>query len=117
VVNAVALSSAAFSGARIVGPAAAGLVIGIFGVAPAFAIGGPAYLLGLAMLATIRVEGRPRRERPTAIRQDIAEGLAYALRTPDIRAVLGVLFVVSFCVFNFSMWVPLRPCFCSDTPG
>src|SRR3989475_5075603 len=36
VVNAVALSSAAFNGARIVGPAAAGLVIASVGVAPAF---------------------------------------------------------------------------------
>src|SRR5207247_907071 len=36
VVNAVALSAAAFNGARIVGPAAAGLVIASVGVAPAF---------------------------------------------------------------------------------
>ena len=35
------------------------------------------------------------------------EGVAYALRTPEIRAVLAVLFVISFCTFNFSMWVPL----------
>jgi predicted MFS family arabinose efflux permease len=107
VVNAVALSSAAFNGARIVGPAAAGLVIASVGVAPAFVLGGAGYLLVLATLATVGVEGRPRRERPTTIRQDIAEGLAYALRTPEIRAVLGVLFVISFCTFNFSMWVPL----------
>src|SRR5438093_10524545 len=104
----VALSSAAFNGARIVGPAAAGLVIASVGVAPAFAVSGAGYLLGLVMLATLRAEGRPpRRARATTIRQDIAEGLAYALDTPGIRAVLGVLFVVSFCVFNFSMWVPL----------
>ena len=41
-VNAVALSSAAFNGARIVGPAAAGLVIAGVGVAPAFAVSGAA---------------------------------------------------------------------------
>src|SRR2546427_204197 len=58
-------------------------------------------------VATVGVEGRPRRARPTTIRQDIAEGVAYALHTPEIRAVLGVLFVISFCVFNFSIWVPL----------
>ena len=107
VVNAVALSSAAFNGARIVGPAAAGLVIASVGVAPAFVFSGAGYLLVLATLATVGVEGRPRRERPTTIRQDIAEGLAYALRTPAIREVLGVLFVISFTTFNFSMWVPL----------
>jgi predicted MFS family arabinose efflux permease len=107
VVNAVALSSAAFNGARIVGPAAAGLVIASVGVAPAFVLSGAGYLLVLATLATVGVEGRPRRQRRTTIRQDISEGVAYALHTPEIRAVLGVLFVISFCVFNFSIWVPL----------
>jgi len=107
VVNAVALSSAAFHGARIVGPAAGGLVIASVGVAPAFAVSGACHLLVIATLATLGVEGRSRRQRPTTIRQDIAEGLAYALRTPEIRALLGVLFVISFCAFNFTMWVPL----------
>ena len=105
--NAVALSSAAFNGARIVGPAAAGLVIAGVGVAPAFAVSGAGHLLVLATLAAIGAEGRPRRQRTTTIGQDIVEGVAYALRTPEIRAVLAVLFVISFCTFNFSMWVPL----------
>jgi len=107
VVNAVALSSAAFNGARIVGPASAGVVIAGLGVAPAFAFSGAGHLLVLATLAAVGAEGRPRRARPTTLRQDIAEGVAYALRTPEIRAVLGVLFVISFCAFNFSIWVPL----------
>src|SRR5437667_303024 len=91
VVNAVALLSAAFHGARIVGPAAGGLVIASVGMAPAFAVSGAGHLLVIATLATLGVEGRPRRQRPTTIRQDIAEGLAYALHTPEIRAMLGVL--------------------------
>jgi hypothetical protein len=61
----------------------------------------------LGLPRTVGAEGRPRRARPTTIRQDIADGVTYALRTPEIRAVLGVLFVISFCVFNFSIWVPL----------
>ena len=36
--NAVALNSAMFNGARVIGPAVAGLTIGAFGVAAAFAI-------------------------------------------------------------------------------
>ena len=105
--SAVALSSAAFHGARIVGPAAGGLLIASYSVAPAFAVSGAGHLLVVATLATLSVEGRPRRQRSMTIRQDIAEGLAYALRTPEIREVLGLLFVISFTTFNFSMWVPL----------
>jgi predicted MFS family arabinose efflux permease len=83
------------------------VVIAGLGVAPAFAFSGAGHLLVLATLAAVGAEGRPRRARPTTLRQDIAEGVAYALRTPEIRAVLGVLFVISFCAFNFSIWVPL----------
>ena len=76
-------------------------------MAPAFVVSGAGYLLVLTTLATVGVKGRPRRECPTTIRQDITEGVAYALHMPEILAVLGVLFVISFCVFNFSIWVPL----------
>jgi len=41
------------------------------------------------------------------LRQDIVEGVAYALGAREVRAVLAVLFVISFCTFNFSLWVPL----------
>src|SRR5207244_13611797 len=64
VVNAVALSSAAFNGARIVGPAAAGLVIASVGVVPAVVFSGAGYLLVLATLAIVGVEGPRPRRRP-----------------------------------------------------
>ena len=39
--------------------------------------------------------------------QEIAEGIGYAMRTPVIRLVLGLLFCVSITVFNFTVYVPL----------
>jgi predicted MFS family arabinose efflux permease len=41
------------------------------------------------------------------MRQEILEGLRYALRAPEIRLILAVLLVVSLSVFNFSIYVPL----------
>jgi predicted MFS family arabinose efflux permease len=38
---------------------------------------------------------------------DILTGLRYAVRTPEIRLMLGLLFLVSICVFNFTVYVPL----------
>ncbi|MGH7325499.1 MAG: MFS transporter [Candidatus Rokuibacteriota bacterium] len=107
VVNAVALNSAAFNSARIVGPAAAGLLIGRWGVVPTFFINGVSFLVVLGALATVRVEGRSRAGTRRSMAEEIREGLDYALRTPRIRQVLAVLLVVSFCVFNFSVYVPL----------
>ena len=42
--NAVAINSAMFNGARVVGPAMAGLTIAAFGIAPAFAINAVSFL-------------------------------------------------------------------------
>jgi MFS family permease len=106
-VNAVALNSAAFNAARIVGPATAGLLIARLGVAPAFWLNGLSFVVVVTALTRVRAEGRPRPRGRTTITQEIAEGLRYALRTPRITLVLTLLLMVSLCVFNFSVLVPL----------
>src|SRR5438132_456199 len=59
-VNAVALNSAAFNGARIVGPAVAGRLSGRLGVAPAFLLTGLSFLVVIGALLLVRAEGTPR---------------------------------------------------------
>jgi predicted MFS family arabinose efflux permease len=107
VVNAVALNSAAFNAARIVGPAAAGVLIAHTGVAPAFFLNGASFVVVLAALAGLRVDGAPRPRGATTMAQEIRAGLGYALRTPRIRLILAILLVVSLCVFNFNIYVAL----------
>jgi len=43
----------------------------------------------------------------TTVLESIREGLAYAGRTPRVRLTLGLALVASFCIFNFSVYVPL----------
>jgi twitching motility protein PilT len=57
-VNAVALNSAAFNAARIVGPAVAGLLIAQFGVVPSFVLNAAGLFVMTAALATLAE--RPR---------------------------------------------------------
>jgi predicted MFS family arabinose efflux permease len=106
-VNAVALNSAAFNAARIVGPAVAGLLIARFDVAPSFVINAAGLLLVALTLTTFTERTPPPVRRGTTMLQEIGEGLAYAARTRVIRLVLGLLFVVSITVFNFTVYVPL----------
>jgi predicted MFS family arabinose efflux permease len=106
-VNAVALNSAAFNAARIVGPAVGGLLIARFGVVPAFVINALGILVVAAGLASLGTRSPAPARRGTTMREEIAEGLRYAARTPVIRLVLGMLFVVSITVFNFTVYVPL----------
>jgi predicted MFS family arabinose efflux permease len=105
--NAVALNSAAFNAARIVGPSVAGLLIARFGVAPAFLINSLSFVVMVVALLSIGPEGRPFRRGGTTMGQEIREGLRYAIRTPRIRVVLGLVLVVSLCVFNFTVYIPL----------
>ena len=105
--NAVALNSAGFNAARIVGPALGGLLIAQLGVVPGFLLNCAGFLLVIAVLGRLRAEGAPRARTGTGLGQDIGEGLRYAARSPHILLNLALLFVVSIFVFNFTVYVPL----------
>jgi len=106
-VNAVALNSAAFNGARIVGPAAAGLLIAGVGVAPAFFLNGLSFVIVIGALLAVRARGLPRPRPVATMGAEILEGIHYARRTPRVAVLLGLVLIVSLCVFNFSVYVPL----------
>jgi len=105
--SAVALNSAAFNAARIVGPAVGGLLIARFGLAPAFALNAAGFAVLIAALAGLRALGLPGPRSGATVGEEIAEGLRYARRTPLVIVTLALLTVVSLCVFNFTVYVPL----------
>ena len=107
VASAVGLNSVSFNGARIVGPAIAGVLIARVGLSPGFFLNTIAFVFSIAMLA--QIPGRrpvPGAGEATFV-EDMVEGIVYALRTPAVRFILGVQIILSFCVFNFSVYVPL----------
>jgi len=105
--NAVALNSAAFNLARIIGPAVGGLLLARAGVAPAYFINGAAFVVVIGTLLLVRARGAPLPRGGTSIVEEIGAGLRYARGTPRIMLVLALLFVISITVFNFSIYVPL----------
>ena len=105
--NAVALNSLVFNGARIVGPAAAGLLIARFGVAPAFFLNGLSFVAVLGALLATRTPGDPEPAGRLGIREGVWGALAYAARTPSTAFTLSLLVVVSVLVLNFNVVVPL----------
>jgi MFS family permease len=105
--NAVALNSVVFNGARIVGPAAAGLLIARFGVAPAFLLNGLSFVAVLAALLATRTPGNPDPAGRLGIRAGVWGALAYAARTPPVAFTLSLIVAVSVLVLNFNVVVPL----------
>jgi MFS family permease len=108
--NAIALNSATFNLARILGPAIAGLTLALFGPAFNFAINAVSYLGVLAGLWRIDPSGLHRVERPEhfgSVRSSLAEGLRYARRTPSVLFPLLLLGGMATFGMNFQTLLPL----------
>jgi MFS family permease len=109
---AVALNSAMFNAARVLGPAAAGLAIGAFGVAVAFGINALSFLaviVGLAMMNERELHVGARIDRPTSFKAVVAnlrEGLRYVWRTPVVLLAVTVVGAVATLGMNFNVLMP-----------
>jgi MFS family permease len=110
--NAVALNSAMFNGARVIGPAAAGLAIAAFGVGPAFVINAFSFLaaiVGLRMMdeRDFRIGSRiARPESVRAVMRHLREGLAYVRRTQIVLLAVVVVGSVATVGMNFNVVIP-----------
>ena len=106
--NAIALNSAIFNGARIVGPALGGLTMDAFGPALAFFLNGLSYLFVIVALLAMKLPAVT--SASTTKREfwpDILEGLQYAKQTPIIRNTLLLVGAIGVFALNFSILVPV----------
>ncbi len=112
VANAVALNSAMFNAARIVGPAIAGLVIGVAGVTVCFLLNGLSYVAVIAGLAAMRepdLHLGERLARPHSVAEvgaNLAEGLRYVRHTPVVLLAICVVGLLSTLGMNFNVLMP-----------
>lgn len=107
--NAVALNSATFNLARIIGPALAGLAIAAVGSGPVFAVNAASFLvavLTLGMLRPARFERLPE-ATDTAERVTFTAGVAYLRSRPDLMIVLAAAGLAALFAFNYSITIAL----------
>lgn len=107
--NAIALNSAIFNGARIIGPAIAGIIMGIWGPMWCFLINGMSFIGVLVILLHIPVIPREEEKEPKqgAILPEIMEGLRYIRRTPQILLIIVIMGYLSIVVMNFNVLIPV----------
>jgi MFS family permease len=111
--NAIALDSMMFNGARVVGPALAGILVAQIGEAPLFFYNGISFAAVLAGLLMMRLEpfrAPPPQDRVALLR----EGIAYIAR--DARVRLLMLQLALLCIFCLA-YIPLLPAFARDVLG
>jgi MFS family permease len=103
--NAVALNSASFNGARMVGPAVAGLLIAAVGEGWLFLINAGSYAAVLVSLWLLRVHELHGEARPARARGSLLAGFRYVWQRPDLMAVLAMLFLIGTFGFNFAIFI------------
>ena len=104
--NAVALNSTSFNAARMIGPAAAGLLIAGVGTGWAFLINGLSYVAVLGSLAWLRtseLHAHPRASAGSA--RGMLDGLRYVWKRPDLMAILAMLFLIATFGLNFPIFI------------
>jgi MFS family permease len=105
--NAIALNSSMFNGARVAGPAIAGALVAVVGEGWCFLLNGVSYLAVIAGLLLMRIEKSKRVHDGTAPLEKLREGFRFARHTKPIRALLSLLGVVSFMALPFSVLMPI----------
>lgn len=101
--NAVALNSAAFNGARLIGPAAAGLAIIWIGPGWVFIVDAFSYLATIIVLSLMRRSELIPRAKATGV-QRFMDGFRYAARRGDLVALFAMAFVVGAFGMNFPIF-------------
>jgi MFS family permease len=103
--NAVALNSTSFNAARMIGPAAAGLMIASTGTGWVFLINAASYVAVLCSLGMLRSGELHRRDRAQRPRGGMLAGFRYVAGRPDLQVLLLMLFLLGTFGLNFPIFI------------
>ena len=106
-INAIALNSSMMNGARIIGPAVAGILVSIIGEGWCFLLNGLSYLAVIIGLIFITAGNTRPREHEGSRVEAILEGFRFALHKRPVRALLLLLGVVSLMGMPYSVLMPI----------
>jgi MFS family permease len=104
--NAIALNSSIFNGARVIGPAVAGILVAKIGEGWCFALNAISYIAVIAGLMMMNVHCAPRRSLNSPL-ADILEGFRWVNGTKVIRALLLLIGLVSLVGMPYTVLMPV----------
>jgi MFS family permease len=107
--NAVALNSASFNAGRLLGPAAAGILIATIGSGWVFVANAISFLPVLIAIGLLRVADLRRADLAPGgaprSHASLTDGFLYVRRRPDLQAVLLMLFLIGTFGLNFPIFI------------
>lgn len=105
-INAIALNSSMFNGARVVGPAIAGLLVASIGEGWCFFGNGVSYIAVIIGLLLMRVTFTARQEAGSPL-ENVLEGFQWVRQTKPIKALLLLLGLVSLVGMPYAVLMPI----------
>lgn len=105
--NAIALNSSMVNGARLLGPAVAGVLLATVGAALCYLIDAISYVGVILALLAMTVARQPRREHAMSVLASVREGFRVSFGFPPIRAVLLLMSVVSLAGVPYMVLMPI----------
>lgn len=104
--NAIAFNSIQFNLARVIGPLLAGAALAAFGMVACFGLNGLSFLAVIAAILALRVRHTP----PAGTRRmldDLTHGFVYVRAHPELVALAGLGFIVTFLGNPLLTFLPL----------
>lgn len=105
--NAIALNSSMFNGARVIGPAVAGVLVARLGEGWCFFANAVSYIAVIAGLMLMNVHAPARVSAKTSPWEHILEGFQFVNRTAPIRALMVLLGLVSVTGMPYVVLMPI----------
>ena len=105
--NAIALNSSMVNGARLLGPAIAGVLIAAVGEGWCFFVDAVSYGAVIVSVLLMRLDAQPRAARSSHVLKDMAEGFRYVSGFAPIRALLVLLAVSGLAGRPFAVLLPV----------
>lgn len=104
----IALNSAMFNAARLLGPALGGLVVAAFGTAWCMLANALSFLAGIFALLVIRIHTRTHDdETRLPLWHSLQEGATYVRSSPLVWGVLGLVAVATIFGWSFTVLLPV----------
>jgi MFS family permease len=105
--NAIALNSSVFNGARVVGPAVAGVLVASIGEGWCFFVNGISFIAVIVGLLFMRLKVRRDAGSHSSAINDVLEGFQYVRHSRPIRALLLLLALISVLGMPYSVLMPI----------
>ena len=105
--NAIALNSSMVNAARLIGPALAGVLIGVIGEGGCFLIDGISYFAVIASLLMMRVTPQSSNRRHAGMLHQLREGWNYVRTFRPVRSILVLSALLCFLGYPYTVLLPV----------